>query len=107
MASATGSDGMYQGQIGGDFQFSTTPWAGTLSFDAIGSWVKDAVSLSNFGGIEHTCLTAGNCFISVNNQLFDPNDVLKATLSNNIGLELLGKYKRDNGGSMAVTSMRG
>jgi hypothetical protein len=31
----------------------------------------------------------------VNNQYFDPNSVLKATLSNNFGGELVVKYKRD------------
>jgi hypothetical protein len=34
----------------------------------------------------------------VNHALYDPNNVLKATLSNNIGLELLGRYKHDNWG---------
>ena len=93
-----GMDSSYQGQIGGDFKlFNSTPWAGTLSLDGYGSWVTDAVSLSNFAGTTTNsnvkCLTAVNCFISVNNQLFNPNDVLKATLSNNLGFAALAKYK--------------
>ncbi len=87
------SDGMYQGQLGGDFKlFGGTPYAGTLSLDAIGSWAKDAVSLSSFSGSNIVCLTPTNCLININSQFFNPNDVLKATLSNNIGLALLGKY---------------
>ena len=31
----------------------------------------------------------------MNNQFFDPNTVLKATLSNNLGGELVAKYKWD------------
>jgi predicted porin len=89
------SNGMYQGQVGADFPHI---YGGTVSFDAIGSWAKDAVSLSNFGGTSTKCLTPANCFISVNHALFDPNNVLKATLSNNIGLELMARYKHDNWG---------
>ena len=62
-----GSNGMYQGQVGADFPHV---YGGTVSFDAIGSWAKDAVSLSNFGGSNTTCLTPVNCFISVNNALY-------------------------------------
>jgi predicted porin len=87
-------DASYQGQVGTDIKmFGGTPYAGTFSFDAIGSWVKDAVSLSSFNGSNITCLSAVNCFININNQFFNPNDVLRATLSNNIGVALLGKYK--------------
>ena len=78
---------MYQGQLGFDF--------GSLSLDGVLSWAVDAVSLSTFGGSNMTCLSPGNCFINVNNQLFDPNTVLKATLSNNLGGELVAKYKWD------------
>jgi predicted porin len=88
------SNGMYQGQLGGDFRlFDGTPYAGTFSLDAIGSWAKDAVSLSSFAGSNIVCLTPASCFININNQFFNPNNVLKATLSNNIGLALLGRYK--------------
>src|SRR5271170_665618 len=79
--------GMYQGQLGADF--------GPLSLDGVISWAKDAVSLSTFGGSNISCLTPANCFINVNNALYDPNTVLKATLSNNFGGELTAKYKWD------------
>jgi hypothetical protein len=78
---------MYQGQLGFDF--------GSLSVDGVLSWAKDAVSLSTFGGSNIACLTPANCFINVNNQYFDPNTVLKATLSNKLGGELVAKYKWD------------
>jgi hypothetical protein len=46
-----GTNGLYQGQVGGDFNlFGGTPYAGTLSMDFIGSWAKDAVNLSTFTG---------------------------------------------------------
>ena len=90
------TNGMYQGQLGTDFDlFGSTPYAGTLSLDGVLSWAKDAVSLSSFGGSNIACLTPANCFINVNNQFFDPNTVLKATLSNNIGGEVVAKYKWD------------
>ena len=82
-----GTNGMYQGQLGADF--------GALSVDGVLSWAKDGVSLSSFGGSNIACLTPANCFINVNNQYFDPNSVLKATLSNNFGAELTVKYKWD------------
>jgi predicted porin len=81
------TNGMYQGQLGFDF--------GALSIDGVLSWTKDAVSLSSFAGSNIACLTPANCFINVNNQYFDPNSVLKATLSNNFGGELVVKYKWD------------
>jgi predicted porin len=81
------TNGMYQGQLGFDF--------GSLSVDGVLSWANDAVSLSSFGGSNIACLTPANCFININNQYFDPNTVLKATLSNNIGAELTARYKWD------------
>jgi predicted porin len=81
------TDGMYQGQLGFDF--------GALSIDGVLSWAKDAVSLSSFSGSNIACLTPANCFINVNNQYFDPNTVLRATLSNNLGGELTARYKWD------------
>jgi predicted porin len=80
-----GTQGMYQGQLGADF--------GPLSLDGILSWAKDAVSLSSFSGSDVACLHETECFIYVNGAYYDPNSVLKATLSNNFGLELLAKYK--------------
>src|SRR5208282_728983 len=80
-----GATGMYQGQLGADF--------GALSVDGVLSWANNAVSLSTFGGSNVACLTYANCFINVNNAYYDPNSVLKATLSNNFGAELTAKYK--------------
>ena len=80
-----GSQGIYQGQIGADF--------GPLSLDGVVSWAKDAVSLSSFGGSNVACVNPADCFIEVNNAYYDPNSVLKATLSNNTGVELVAKYK--------------
>ena len=46
-----GTNGLYQGQIGGDFNlFGGTPFAGALSVDAIGSFAKDAVNVGTFSG---------------------------------------------------------
>ena len=81
------TNGMYQGQLGLDF--------GALSVDGVLSWAKDAVALSSFSGSNIVCLTPANCFINVNNQFFDPNTVLRATLSNNFGAELVARYKWD------------
>jgi predicted porin len=81
------TNGMYQAQLGADF--------GSLSVDGVLSWAKDAVSLSSFSGSNIACLTPANCFINVNNQVFDPNTVLRATLSNNLGGELVARYKLD------------
>ncbi len=80
-----GTQGMYQGQLGADF--------GPLSLDGIVSWAKDAVSLSSFSGSDVACTHYTDCFIFVNNAYYDPNSVLKATLSNDFGLELVAKYK--------------
>jgi predicted porin len=81
------TNGMYQGQLGADF--------GALSVDGVLSWAKDAVTLSSFAGSNIACLAPANCFININNQFFDPNTVLKATLSNNLGGELVARYKWD------------
>ena len=81
------TNGMYQGQLGLDF--------GSLSVDGVLSWAKDAVTLSSFSGSNIACITPANCFINVNNQFFDPNTVVKATLSNNLGGELVARYKLD------------
>ncbi len=81
-----GTNGMYQGQLGADF--------GPLSLDGILSWAKDAVSLASFSGSNVAELgKTGYWFINVNNAYYDPNSVLKATLSNNLGVELLAKYR--------------
>jgi predicted porin len=82
------TNGLYQGQLGGDF--------GPFSIDGALSWAKDVVSLSSFSGSNIACLNVSNCFINVNNAYYNPNSVLKATLSNNFGAELVAKYKWNN-----------
>ncbi len=80
------TQGMYQAQLGADF--------GPLSLDGVISYAKDAVSLSSFGGSNTFCINGTtDCFININNAYYDPNSVLKATLSNNTGFELVAKYK--------------
>jgi predicted porin len=88
-----GTTGMYQGQVGADF---ANLYGGTLSLDAIGSYAQNAVSLSTFSG---TCAVIKSgpfkgqtgCSSGIPN-FYDTED-LKATLSNNTGFTLLGKYK--------------
>jgi predicted porin len=65
-----GSNGAFEAAVGGDF--------GGFSFDAVGSKVKDAVSLSNFGEYP---LPSG---VGI--------DDLKATLSNNTAGAVMAKY---------------
>ena len=81
----------YEGQAGFDW--------GNFSFDGILAWAKDAVSLSTFnGGSLGQCGLTGPSapwYIKVNNVCYDTNSVLKATLSNNFGAELMGSYKWD------------
>jgi predicted porin len=91
-----GTNGMYQGQVGGDFRLlGGTPWAGTLSMDAIGSWAKDEVNLSTFTG---TCATftsgpfAGQTGCTSGLPMFYADTDLKATLSNNTGFLFTAKY---------------
>ena len=64
------SNGQYQGQIGADF--------GDLSVDGVVNWTKDAVSLSSYSGSPPSG--------------YDVNSVLKATLSNSAGVELMARY---------------
>jgi len=92
-----GTNGLYQGQVGADFNlFGGAPYAGTLSFDAIGSYAKDAVNLSTFTG---SCATltkgasAGQTGCTSGLPMFYSNTDLKATLSNNTGVMLTAKYK--------------
>jgi hypothetical protein len=71
MTRATASSGAFDADVGGDF--------GGFSFDAVGSKVKDAVSLSNFAEYP---LPAG---INITD--------LKATLSNNTAGAVMAKYR--------------
>ncbi len=88
-----GVTAQYQGQLGADF--------GNLSLDGVVSYAQNAVSLSSYSGAtanEYCVKGTADCFISqkaINGLVYyyDPNSVLKATLSNNFGLELAAKYK--------------
>ena len=85
-------------QIGADFPnlFAGNAFAGTLSLDAIGGYAENAVNLSNFTG---TCTVLksgplkGDTTCTSGIPKFYNGDDLKATLSNNTGIFLLGKYK--------------
>ncbi|HZZ24222.1 MAG TPA: hypothetical protein VFE60_17280 [Roseiarcus sp.] len=92
-----GTQAMYQGQVGGDFNlFSGAPYAGTLSLDFIGSWAKDAVNLSTFTGSCATLtkgLFAGETGCTSGLPKFYADTDLKATLSNNTGFLFTAKYK--------------
>ncbi len=94
-----GTNGMYQGQVGGDFNF---PSGGVLSVDGTASFAKDAVNLATNGGLTQ-CATyktgpfAGEtgCYNSIPGYytgLYNQSDFV-ATLSNNVGFMLNTKYK--------------
>ena len=92
-----GTDGMYQGQVGGDFNlFGGMPYAGVLSMDFIGSWAKDAVNVGTFTG---SCATltegpfAGETGCTSGIPMFYSNTDVIATLSNNTGFMFTAKYK--------------
>ena len=73
-ALGNGSMGEYQGQIGATF--------GGFSIDGVVSYAKDAVGLATFGG---SGLPPG----------YDPNAILRGTLSNNTGVLVAARYKWD------------
>jgi predicted porin len=87
-----GSTQLWQSQLGGDFDL----FGGKLSLDGIGNYAQNAVSTSTFTG---TCsvIKSGpakgqtSCVSGI--PMFYNIDDLKATLSNNTGVWLLGKYK--------------
>ena len=94
-----GTQGIYQGQVGGDFHF---PSGGVLSVDGTASFAKDAVNLATNGGLTQ-CATyktgpfAGEtgCYNSIPGYyagLYNQSDFV-ATLSNNVGFMLNTKYK--------------
>ena len=87
------TNGFYQAQLGADF---TNVFGGALSLDGVISWAKDAVSLANYAGANIAQFDhSGEYFIKLNNVYYDPNSILKATLSNNFGAMLVAKYKWD------------
>jgi predicted porin len=64
--------GQYQAQIGTDI--------GKLSFDAIGNYAQNALTFSSYSG---AALPAG----------YDPNSIVRATVKNTAGFELLSRYQ--------------
>ncbi|MBV8896732.1 MAG: hypothetical protein JO051_09485 [Acidobacteriaceae bacterium] len=92
-----GTNGLYQGQVGSDFNlFQGNPYGGVLSMDFIGSWAKDAANMGTFTG---SCATltkgafAGQTGCTSGIPMFYNNSDLQATLSNNTGFLFTAKYK--------------
>ena len=73
-AFGNGSMGEYQAQIGATF--------GGFSIDGVVSYARDAVAISSYGG---NPLPAG----------YDPNSILRGTLSNNTGILVAARYRTD------------
>ena len=92
-----GTNGLYQGQAGGDVNlFQGSPYGGTLSMDFIGSWAKDVVNVGTFSG---TCtqitkgVFAGQATCTSGIPAGYNNTDVTATLSNNTGFLATAKYK--------------
>ena len=92
-----GTNGLYQGQAGADFNlFQGNPYGGVLSMDFIGSWAKDVANMGTFTG---SCATvtkgplAGQTGCTSGIPLGYSNNDLQATLSNNTGFLFTAKYK--------------
>jgi predicted porin len=78
-----GSNGDYEGQIGGDIPVGNFGWgSGLLSLDAIYKWEKDAVNLS-LSGVSNVNGVPVAPFLP---------QTLTATISNNQNVMLLSKY---------------
>jgi predicted porin len=92
-----GTNGLYQGQAGGDVNlFQGSPYGGVLSMDLIGSWAKDAVNVGTFSG-SCTQITkgpfAGQATCTSGIPAGYNNTDVTATLSNNTGFLAAAKYK--------------
>ena len=107
-----GTAGLYQGQVGGDFHIPDFPNAGgfpnfgggVLSLDAIGSYGKDVANLGTMGSLTQCATLKSGPFKGQTGCSYDSgasgtiplyynNTDFQATLSDNIGIMLLGKYK--------------
>ena len=92
-----GSASMWQGDLGGDFKlFGGSPFAGTFSVDAIGSYAKDGVLTSPINGscgVVKSGPFKGQTACTSGIPAFYNADDLKATLSNNTGFMVVGKYR--------------
>lgn len=91
-----GASSAYQGQIGADFNLlGGQPFAGKLSLDAFGNYATNVVNVGTFAG---TCAVLksgpfkGQTGCSDGVPKFYSNTDVTATLSNNSGFWLLGKY---------------
>ena len=94
-----GTDGIYQAQIGGDFNL---PGGGVLSIDGTASFEKDAVNSATAGSLTQcSTLKKGpfsgqtectNSIPGIYTGLYNQSDFV-ATLSNNTGFMLNTKYK--------------
>src|SRR6202044_231984 len=92
-----GTNGLYQGQAGADFNlFQGNPYGGVLSMDFIGSWAKDAANMGTFTRTR-TQVTKGPLIGQATCTSGIPvgynNTDLQATLSNNTGFLYTAKYK--------------
>jgi predicted porin len=92
-----GTNGLYQGQAGADFNlFQGNPYGGVLSMDFVGSWAKDAANMGTFTG---TCTQQtkgpliGQAICTSGIPAGYNNTDLQATLSNNTGFLFAAKYK--------------
>jgi predicted porin len=101
-----GTNGLYQGQAGADFNlFQGNPYGGVFSMDFIGSWAKDAANAANFTGVctqntkgpligQATCTSGIPTVPGIPAALSPYNNTdLTATLSNNTGFLAVAKYK--------------
>ena len=97
-----GTAGLYQAQIGGDFNIPNV--GGVLSLDAIGSYGKDEANISAFGTLTQCSTFKSGPFAGLTGCSYDSgasgsiplgynNSDFQATLSNNTGVELDAKYK--------------
>ncbi len=86
-----GMSSLYEGQIGGDFNL----FGGKLSLDGIGGYATNVVNVGTFAGscaVLNSGPFAGQTGCSDGVPRFYDNTDVTATLSNNTGLWLLGKY---------------
>ncbi len=86
-----GMSSLYEGQIGGDFNL----FGGKLSLDGISGYATNVVNVGTFAGscaVLNSGPFAGQTGCSDGVPRFYDNTDVTATLSNNTGLWLLGKY---------------
>ena len=87
-----GSTSAYYGQLGFDW--------GNLSFDGVAGYAQNAVSLSSYGGSFTACPQNNNLIQQSFGNMpgygcYPANNIVKGTLSNNWGAQLMASYKWD------------